>query len=181
MTAEVVPSHNFSTSAALNSSARPSPSDTFTPSSELNASTRPSPSYQFTSSPPLKPRPTLSGSLHASSDATTFSASPLVRFSVSAGLKPTSPLDDRHSGGPIPDAGFKFGWVIGVAAGVLLLAIVAAVFGWRHCHKEVPPAAEVSNDMEGEVWMENPETLWDEQIYESVFVPTHDETMFVRI
>jgi hypothetical protein len=133
------------------------------------------PSLTASPDPPAARSPTVASLPSA------FSASIQAHFSTSAALKPSQPFDDPHSGGPIPDAGFEFGWVIGVAAGVVLLAIVGAVFGWKHSHKEAPAAVEVSNDMEGEVWMGNPESLWEEHIFESVFVETHDEAMFVRI
>jgi hypothetical protein len=142
-----------------------------------------------TSSPITGPAPSLTVSPHplavrsttVASLPPTFLASSQARFSTSAALKPSSPFDDRHSGGHIPDASFEFGWVIGVAAAVVLLASVGAVFGWKHGHKEAPTAADVLNDTEAEVWMENPESLLEEQIFASVFVETHDEAMFVRI
>jgi hypothetical protein len=69
-----------------------------------------------------------------------------------------------------------------VVAVLLLVGGIAAGFGWKRVHEEEEPAAaEVSNDMEGEVWMENPESIWEDHIFESVFVDAHDEAMFVRI
>jgi hypothetical protein len=107
--------------------------------------------------------------------------SPKRHFSGSDEIRATLPLANPLSGGSAADAGFRFGWVIGVAVGVLLIVGSAvAVFAWKSCHGFEAPIEEPMNDLEAEVWIENPETLAEDSLFESVFVETNDETLFVR-
>jgi hypothetical protein len=113
---------------------------------------------------------------------------PLVEtaaLSASVQLRETSPLDDRHDRGPVPQAGFDLMWLV-LAAVVFLIvcgvaAVVAAVVARRVCKEAPVPVEDVSNDMEDEPWIMNPQTIAEEQVFASIFVDTHDESLFVRI
>jgi hypothetical protein len=89
-------------------------------------------------------------------------------------------LHGADSSGSAPPPGFDYGWIIGVVI-IGVVIIVACVLIWFFKNKRQAQAPEELSYSGEELWMENPETIQEDNIYQSVYVESHDETLFVRM